>query len=94
MCSIILTTEVVPKIFPFLNVVSHLHVPAGWGSCRSKLTNFNMHCTDMGVSFWEYKGQIIDLKANILHSHFKETCNLSSTLMASIYTQRYRKYHN
>ena len=27
--SILLTTEVVPKIFPYLNVVGHLAIPAG-----------------------------------------------------------------
>ena len=31
-----LQTEVVPKIFPNLNVVAHLVVPADWGSCRPK----------------------------------------------------------
>ena len=32
--SVLLTTEVVPKSFLNLNVVGHLAVPAGWGSCR------------------------------------------------------------
>ena len=38
--SILLTTEVVPKIFPNLNVVGHLAVPAGWGSCLPMLAIF------------------------------------------------------
>ena len=38
--SILLTTEVVPKIFPNLNVVGHLVVPAGWGSCMLRLAIF------------------------------------------------------
>ena len=38
--SILLTTEVVPKIFPNLNVVGHLAVPAGWGSCLPRLAIF------------------------------------------------------
>ena len=32
--------EVVPKIFPNLNVVGHLAVPAGWGSCLPRLAIF------------------------------------------------------
>ena len=35
-----LTTEVVPKIFPNLNVVAHLVLPAGWGSCLLRLAIF------------------------------------------------------
>ena len=38
--SVLLTTEVVPKIFPNLNVVCHLAVPAGWGSCLPRLAIF------------------------------------------------------
>ena len=38
--SIGLTTEVVPMIFPNLNVVDHLAVPAGWGSCLPRLAIF------------------------------------------------------
>ena len=38
--SILLTTEVVLKIFPNLNVVGHLAVPAGWGSCLLRLAIF------------------------------------------------------
>ena len=38
--SILLTTKVVPKIFPNLNVVGHLAVPAGWGSCLLRLAIF------------------------------------------------------
>ena len=38
--SLLLTTEVVPKIFPNLNVVGHLAVPAGWGSCLLRLAIF------------------------------------------------------
>ena len=34
-------TEVVPKIFPNLNVVAHLVVPAGWGSYLQKLAIFS-----------------------------------------------------
>ena len=33
--------DVVPKIFPYLNVIGHLPVPAGWGSCLPRLTIFN-----------------------------------------------------
>ena len=36
----LLTTDVVPKIFPNLNVIGHLPVPAGWGSCLPRLTLF------------------------------------------------------
>ena len=32
--------EVVPKIFPNLNVVCHLAVPTGWGSCLPRLAIF------------------------------------------------------
>ena len=42
--SILLTTEVVPKIFPNLNVVGHLAVPVGWGSCLLRLAIFNAQC--------------------------------------------------
>ena len=38
--SVLLKTEVVPKIFPNLNVLGHLAVPAGWGSCLPRLTIF------------------------------------------------------
>ena len=38
--SVLLTTEVVSKIFSNLNVVCHLAVPAGWGSCLPRLTIF------------------------------------------------------
>ena len=38
--SLLLTTEVVPKIIPNLNVVDHLAVPAGWGSCLPMLAMF------------------------------------------------------
>ena len=38
---ILLTTEVVPKIFKNLNVAAHLVVPAGWGSCLPRLAIFN-----------------------------------------------------
>ena len=38
--SVCLTTEVVPKIFPNLNVVGHLAVPAGWGSFQPRLAIF------------------------------------------------------
>ena len=37
-----LTTEVVPEIFPNLNVVGHLAVPVGWGSCLLRLPNLNV----------------------------------------------------
>ena len=37
---ILLATEVVPKIFPNLNVVAHLVIPAGWGSCPPRLAIF------------------------------------------------------
>ena len=38
--SLYFLTEVVPKIFPNLNVVGHLAVPAGWGSCLPRLAIF------------------------------------------------------
>ena len=41
---ILLTTEVVSKILPYLNVVAHLVVPAGWGSCLPRLTIFCLYC--------------------------------------------------
>ena len=34
---ILLTTKVIPYIFPNLKVVSHLVVPADWGSCLPRL---------------------------------------------------------
>ena len=36
----LLITEVVPKMFPNLNVVGHLVVPAGWDSCLPRLAIF------------------------------------------------------
>ena len=35
---ILLICEVVPKIFPNLNVVAHLVVPVDWGSCLPRLS--------------------------------------------------------
>ena len=35
-----LQAEVVPKIFLNLNVVGHLAVPVGWGSCLPRLAIF------------------------------------------------------
>ena len=35
----LLTTDVVPKIFPNINV-AHLVIPAGWGSCMPRLAIF------------------------------------------------------
>ena len=37
---LLLKTEIVPKIFPNLNVVAHLVIPAGWGSCPLRLAIF------------------------------------------------------
>ena len=37
---ILLKTDVVGKIFPNLNVVCHLVVPAGWDSCLARLAIF------------------------------------------------------
>ena len=34
---ILVTTEVVAKVFTNLNVVAHLVVPASWGSCLPRL---------------------------------------------------------
>ena len=42
--SILLMTEVVPKIFLNLNVVGHLAVPAGRGSCLPRLAIFLFLC--------------------------------------------------
>ena len=39
--SVLLTTDV-PKISPNLNVVGHLAVPAGWGSCLLRLAIFSL----------------------------------------------------
>ena len=39
---VLLTTEVVPKVFPNLNVVAHLVVPAGWGFLPQR---FFVFCT-------------------------------------------------
>ena len=44
--SILLTMDVVPKIFPTLNVIGHLPVPAGWGSCLPRLAIF-VHVTNI-----------------------------------------------
>ena len=38
--SILLTTEVVPKIFKNLNVIAHLVVPAGWGTYLPRMAIF------------------------------------------------------
>ena len=38
---ILLITEVVLKIFPNLNVVAHLVLLAGWGSCPPRLAIFS-----------------------------------------------------
>ena len=39
--------QVVPKIFPNLNVVGHLAVPAVWGSCLPRLfISFFLHNTN------------------------------------------------
>ena len=38
---LLLTTEVVPKIFPILIVVAHSVIPAGWGSCLPRLAVFH-----------------------------------------------------
>ena len=38
---ILLTTEVV---FPNLNVVAHVVIPAGWGSCSPRLAIFTFSC--------------------------------------------------
>ena len=35
-----LLLNILPKIFPNLNVVGHLAVPAGWGSCLPRLAIF------------------------------------------------------
>ena len=42
--SIFVTTELVPKIFPNLNAVGHLAVPAGRGSCLLRLAIFDAQC--------------------------------------------------
>ena len=46
---ILLTTEVVHKIFPSLNAFAHLVVPAGWGSCLATLAIFMASLCGMGV---------------------------------------------
>ena len=49
--SILLTIEVVPNIFSNLNVVTHLVVPAGWGSCLLRRAIFSsLNCS----STWCY----------------------------------------
>ena len=45
--SLLFTTEVVPKIFPNLNVVGHLAVRAGWGSCLPRLAIFRYFLKDV-----------------------------------------------
>ena len=35
--------DVVPKIFPNLNVIGHLPVPAVWGSCLPRLAIFSYY---------------------------------------------------
>ena len=50
--SILLTTEVVPKIFPNLNVVSHLAVPVGWGSCLPRLAIFETSSVQLRTSIF------------------------------------------
>ena len=45
--------DVVPKIFPILNVIGHLPVAAGWGSYLLKLAifvNFNWAYTEKSAS--------------------------------------------
>ena len=39
----LLTSEVVLKIFPILNVVAHLVIPVGWSSCLLRRAIF-FHC--------------------------------------------------
>ena len=48
---ILLTTEVVPKIFPILNVVAHLVIPVGWDSCLLMLAILLICCSTRGV-YW------------------------------------------
>ena len=48
---ILLTTEVVPKIFPNHNVIAHLVVHAGWGSCLLILAIFSKWCHSNQVDF-------------------------------------------
>ena len=45
-----LQQKVVPKIFPNLNVVGYLAVPAGWGSCLPRLAIF--------FCFWYHEGSV------------------------------------
>ena len=52
---ILLTTEVIPKIFPNLNVIAHLVVLAGWGSCLLRLAIFNLKgfiCSLIALSYF------------------------------------------
>ena len=48
---ILVTTEFLPNIFPNLNVVAHLVIPAGWGSCPPRLAIFD-------VSYQEIQQQL------------------------------------
>ena len=48
--TVLLTTEVVPKIFSNLNVVCHLGVPAGWGSCLPRMAIFFDKLSDSKVA--------------------------------------------
>ena len=46
----VFTIKVVRKIFPNLNIVAHLVVPAGWGSCLLRLAIFSFVVTVVLVS--------------------------------------------
>ena len=52
----LLTTVVVPKIFPYLNVVGHLAVPAGSGSY---LLFCVFVCKLVGVLVWLRGGSVV-----------------------------------
>ena len=62
----LLTTVVVSKIFPNLNVVAHLVIPVGWGSCLLRLAIF---CIHMFFTYFWVNYNIVKLQTcSLLHS--------------------------
>ena len=54
------TTEVVPKIFPNLNIVAHFVAPGGWGSCLSRLAILYLSQTQFETfGEWQFNGYFI-----------------------------------
>ena len=71
--SILLTAEVVPKIFPNLNVVGHLAIPAGWGSCLPSLAIFCLFYPGTKVGdmlAWSWSPYCSDFLSDVIIQYF------------------------